>query len=782
MYFNFGRFTIQRKYSSLSAKDLLEARDAYHIHLAHLENVIGTAIGRYRLRSSELDPEKDRAKWKRKRYGKDPEPRMLANTTIREHSSPCVLVFVKKWWTYKELRDDPTQAIPRELYLPDGRVVPTCVVYAPPDPTPALDIDRFNFSSSFIGGGYSCYTTAQNVERAGSLGCLVTKEGTLYALTSRHVAGETEREVYSLINNKKIRIGISSGSFVTKKKFPEVYPGWPGQNVFATMDVALIRLDDLNHWTSQVFGIGEIGPLIDMNTSTINLDLIGCPVRAFGSVSGPIEGEIHGFFYRYRTVAGFDYIADVVLGPRNLELDDKYKPAKENSPLPSMETRPGDSGTIWFVDPPSSLPSSTERDELVPEQGARARKLRPVAIQWAGQKLMGTRPEKPTHLALGTFLSTVCRELDVEIVPTHNNGLSEYWGKVGHFKIGYKACDLLSNPNLQQLMLANQHNIGFPDSDLLKGKEFKVGRDAFIPLADVPDYKWVASNSPARKSEAVQHFGDIDEDGPSGETSLLNLCVADLTTNLRATVWRDFYNLFDGKEYGPEEGVLPFRVWQGYKAMLHYIRNGDTERFVAVAGVLSHYVGDACQPLHSSKYHHGKGPPFRRDDPRYEEYHNSKEYKIHSIYEALMFERHPVQLIAEINAATPNQGVQPIARTKAGQPEGMEAAHCLFRLMHHSYNLIPPLDLIAVDDVTLNQPQRAALFFNAYHAETAQLIADGTQLLAQLWESAWAEADGDQNIPQADLVTIPESNLTNISKQQTFYPAKTIDEFVTEGY
>ena len=31
-------------------RDLLEARDAYHVHLAHLANVIATAIGRYRIR------------------------------------------------------------------------------------------------------------------------------------------------------------------------------------------------------------------------------------------------------------------------------------------------------------------------------------------------------------------------------------------------------------------------------------------------------------------------------------------------------------------------------------------------------------------------------------------------------------------------------------------------------------------------------------------------------------------------------------------------------------
>ena len=43
-------FPPKRDFSSLSVRDLLEARDAYHVHLAHLANVIATAIGRYRIR------------------------------------------------------------------------------------------------------------------------------------------------------------------------------------------------------------------------------------------------------------------------------------------------------------------------------------------------------------------------------------------------------------------------------------------------------------------------------------------------------------------------------------------------------------------------------------------------------------------------------------------------------------------------------------------------------------------------------------------------------------
>ena len=49
------RFGLREDFHSLSVQDLLEARDHYHVHLSHRENVIGTAIGLYRIRSHDPD-------------------------------------------------------------------------------------------------------------------------------------------------------------------------------------------------------------------------------------------------------------------------------------------------------------------------------------------------------------------------------------------------------------------------------------------------------------------------------------------------------------------------------------------------------------------------------------------------------------------------------------------------------------------------------------------------------------------------------------------------------
>jgi hypothetical protein len=82
-----------------------------------------------------------------------------------------------------------------------------------------------------------------------------------------------------------------------------------------TLDAGLVRIDNFEDWTSQVFGIGEIGPPFNATEQTTTLDLIGCPVRAFGGSSGVIEGEIQALFYRYESLGGYDYTTDVLYRP-----------------------------------------------------------------------------------------------------------------------------------------------------------------------------------------------------------------------------------------------------------------------------------------------------------------------------------------------------------------------------------------------------------------------------------------------------------------------------------
>ena len=68
-------------------------------------------------------------------------------------SRPAVLVFVDHWMNEQEIADNPDAMVPRRLYLPDGRVVPTCVVFAPPaELSEEQSEQHLSFPSQLVGG------------------------------------------------------------------------------------------------------------------------------------------------------------------------------------------------------------------------------------------------------------------------------------------------------------------------------------------------------------------------------------------------------------------------------------------------------------------------------------------------------------------------------------------------------------------------------------------------------------------------------------------------------
>ena len=64
-------------------------------------------------------------------------------------------------------------------------------------------------------------------------------------------------------------------------------------------------------------------------------------------------------------------------------------------------------------------------------------------MQWGGQRFLNPNGSR-SAFALGSFLSTITQRLEVEVVRDWSTGHDEYWGKLGHFAIGWKACDDLS--------------------------------------------------------------------------------------------------------------------------------------------------------------------------------------------------------------------------------------------------------------------------------------------------------------------------------------------------
>ena len=586
--------------NDLTLADLFRARDAYQVHLTSLPHVAATAVGLYLAREDETESPSTFGDRLNLVPGERPA-RTLENSRAVSWSWPAVLVFVDAWLGSEEIRERPDDMVPRQLFLSDGRVVPTCVVYAPSAAGPPSPDEHLSFPSSLVGGGYVCLAEVQGQERAASLACLVTDGDRIFALTNRHVAGAPGRKLYTEVNGSRSDIGVSASWSVGHVPMTTAYPGIGGEEVQVAVDAGLVELDDATNATTQVFGLGRLGAVVDIGAHSMRLSLIGQPVRAFGGASGPLAGEIVALSYRYKTLAGTDYVADVLIGPRAGK---------------RLSTRHGDSGTLWVTDGPP------------------LGDLRPLALQWGGHRFAASGG--PSPFALATFASTALAALDVDIIADWNADLETYWGVTGHYTIGARACDLVKPKALRAFFVANRDRIAFELADIASGA-FLAGDGLFTPLADVPDRVWKhpPRGQPHRGREGPNHFADMDDPATGGHT-LLSLYADDPAT-LDPKAWHDFYTSLPAPPGLMHEGLLPFRVAQLYRLALEALGRQDTMTATAALGVMAHYVGDACQPLHVSRFHDGRDPK-----------HPSG---VHSAYEDKMLDQHREDLITGLDTA-----------------------------------------------------------------------------------------------------------------------------------
>jgi hypothetical protein len=760
----------KQNFHSLSVKDLLEARECYHVFLSSIENVIGTAVGLYRIRVDDPDAEDWRGgspKQVEEARLRD-NPRTLDRSVVRPWSWPSVLVFVKKWVVYPPPK--PENLIPRYLYLPDGRMIPTCVVHAPKNPQAAPQPKALNFPEGLIGGGYPVLTESQGEERVGSLAALVSDGHTVYALTNRHVAGEEGDEIHTVVSGNRERFGVASNKGVGKVPFVDVYPGWKGNRMFVNADACLIRVDNLWMCTSQVYGIGEMGEPVDLNVDTIGLNLIGLPVRAYGGASGRLEGEIQALFYRYRAMGGDDNVADFLIGPR--------------ASAQSVNTMPGDSGTMWFWDgaadqdankdgdsrkesepPHQPTPQQSEAGKDADKEGGSKEepKLpRPLALQWGGQSLIDPGSQDGRQFALATGLSSILRLLDVDLVTDWETGHSEYWGKVGHYKIALAACGLVSEPNLAQLMKNNGDRIAPDDERIRKGDLPTAGSGRFVELADVSDLEWRAT----RKKDAAHHFADVDQPGMKGRfkgKTLLDLWKKD-KRSLDPKVWIEFYDSLsdEGRMADKNCGALPFRVMQLYGEMVNAAAERDPGKFVCAAGICAHYVGDACQPLHISYLHHGRPRGAAKGED-----------KVHSYYDNNILDRYRAEMISGVNAKLQNKK---IGSTFSGQ---INAGHEVMGLMDRTWKVIPPMEVIKLFNSD-SGVSRGEKMWKKLRDPILETMADGALTLAKIWESAWKEGGGDA-FPGNKLAAVDPSVLRDLYDDKEFLKASWLREMAGVG-
>src|SRR5262245_62522700 len=103
--------------------------------------------------------------------------------------------------------------------------------------------------------------------------------------------------------------------------------------------------------------------------------------------------------------------------------------------------------------------------------------------------------------------------------------------------------------------------------------------------------------------------------------------------------------------------------------MVGFVKERKVADFICAAGVLSHYVGDACQPLHSSQLHDG---PV------------GQSIGVHSMYENTMLDSRPGDVVSAVESAL---GKRKAKKDVAG---GKEAAASIIKLIRDVRKILPP--------------------------------------------------------------------------------------------
>jgi hypothetical protein len=521
-------FKSSSNFSSLSLKDLIQARDLFHYHLMNKKNVVGTALGLYRIRKNDPWPSKAHPIASHVRKPKE-ERRTLFNSEVRPYSWPCVYVFVSEWEYEEELgKTDPSDVVPKSLYLPDGRSVPVCVIEARQQPLSTdLQVQMAALTArNLLGPGCAILNkNAQGMERIGTAGCIVRDGDAYYVLTNRHVVGPPDTPISALRGHREPEIGVSATKALGREPFDAVYPHFQSGNQNLLMDIGLVELDDVLAWKTKVPGIAPVGSVLDLYDYSLTLKLITMKVVGQSAVSGLIQGEIHGLFYRYKAMGGTEYISDFLIGPRtvghDVELKDKEKVEKNQQKNVGLPVHHGDSGTLLFIEhKPDHEPGKRDQPST----------YYPFAVLWGKEQFFGDDGIAVRPYALATSLSTALDQLDLDLVRDINMDQEYIWGWVGHYVIGRSlllVSDLLKSPKLKSFIDQNMDLLSLqPDAAL--DNDPKV--PDFVPLADVPDNVWKSNvnftmvdgdngkkrHKPGRGSRGQDdnknHFADLDMD------------------------------------------------------------------------------------------------------------------------------------------------------------------------------------------------------------------------------------------------------------------------------
>ena len=186
-------------------------------------------------------------------------------------------------------------------------------------------------------------------------------------------------------------------------------------------------------------------------------------------------------------------------------------------------------------------------------------------------------------------------------------------------------------------------------------------------------------------------------------------------------------------------------------------------RFLCAAGILSHYVGDACQPLHGS---------YLSDGYRDQQRPGAKTWPgkgVHATFEDKMVDRYSSELLAAIGDAGDRF---PNIKTRA--TDGQSAAIATVELMAAASAVIAPTELCD-EYIKLGGGSSVRVvdgLWDAFGERTAILMGGGALSLAAFWDAA---VDVAEVVLTGDA-KIDTSALAAIYQDASFLPSLTLEE------
>jgi hypothetical protein len=292
--------------------------------------------------------------------------------------------------------------------------------------------------------------------------------------------------------------------------------------------------------------------------------------------------------------------------------------------------------------------------------------------------------------------------------------------------------------------------------------------------------------------ENPNHYADADAPTTNGGKTLFDLC--DTEDKMDVKVWQDYYANIDREKIGlsPDDkisqGLVCFRIWQTYDYMVDAIASDSPEKYIFGAGVLSHYVGDCCMPLHSS--YMADGDPADNIETQYTAKRDSSNHQKGDVYPKIenpgkgvhvAYEDHMVddniesilQSVADVlkdaNSKVSLERIYPIV-------SGRAAAFASLQLMKNTQSEIAPKSLVeAYKSVKASGGDISQTLYAKFGDSTGACMARGCRYLSAIWEAAWSDGIKKKGSAFSKIEKIDSQLLINLYANPKELPSMHLD-------